>query len=85
MIPRLMQVYSPPVSGQVYITNISAGVICLLSCVVEIVEISVQDNIETLLRYFFQYAAKIVFLDNYAKLSRFFMRAKSFYRSRNGI
>ena len=46
-----MNVYNPPVTGQVYITNISAGTIFLLSCVVEIVQISRQDNIETLLRY----------------------------------
>ncbi len=47
-----MNVYNLPVAGQVYITNISAGTIFLLSCVVEIVQISRQDNIETLLRYF---------------------------------
>ncbi len=53
MIPRFMYVYSLPVKGR-YITKHKRR----NHLSVEIVEISEQDNIETLLRYF-QYAAKV--------------------------
>lgn len=55
--PRFMIVYNLP--WDKYITNTSAGAIFSLSWRDEIVEISRQDNIETLLRYFFQYAGKV--------------------------
>lgn len=56
MIPRFMLLYSPPSYGR-YIANTSVGAILSLSCMTEIVQISEQDNIETLLRYF-QYVHK---------------------------
>ena len=50
MVPRLMLIYSPPFE-RLYNKRNAQEPICLLSCVVEIVQISEQDNIETLLRF----------------------------------
>ena len=61
MVPRLMLIYSPPFE-RLYNKRNAQEPICLLSCVVEIVQISEQDNIETLLRLLIQYIAKIGYL-----------------------
>lgn len=59
MFPRFMQVYSPPFYGQIYNEHKRRSHLPIILGN-EIVEISEQDNIETLLRYF-QYVANIVF------------------------
>jgi hypothetical protein len=54
--PRFMPIYNNSLR-KIY-NNTSAGATFSLPCRVEIVQISAQDNIETLLRHFSQYTNK---------------------------